>query len=674
MRKLDLHIHTIPTISDSEFTFSLEKLQEYISSCHLDCIAITNHNQFEINQFRLIKENVNITVFPGIEINLENGHLLLISPDSLLDDFEMKCNQITALIKRVTDYITTNQLNAIFNDLNRYLLIPHYDKSPRIDESVLCRINTPIFVGEVNSPKKFVTCCKAPMGLTPVFFSDIRIAEQLREFPTRSTYVDIGDITLSAIKHALMDKGKVSLCQKNGTELFQVLNNGLEISTGLTIVLGERSTGKTYTLNKIADNHENVKYLKQFSLWESDEEADRKRFEEMLSIQQSSIADEYLSAFKTVVDDVQNIDLNLDDKALKRFLDTLIQHAKEQDKADVFSKAQLYREARYEEININGLKELIESVTRLIDNTEYRKLIDMFINIKALYNLNVELMTQYTKEYESNSKKRWVNDIIDTIKEKLKIRSSSISIADINFHNVLMNKVKMKKFALIVEAIKTERIIYEKTISRYTIQAKARLYRGVKELKGMVRRRDISMASAYEKYDDPYAFLNTLREIDIPVAEFYKYFVFIEYGVLNEYGYHVSGGERSEFNLLKEISDANKYDLLLLDEPESSFDNLFLRDSVNQIIRDILRYMPVVVVTHNNTVGASIKPDYLIYTRKETSNGRVDYQIYRGHPSDKELIDLEGRKIKNYNALLDCLEAGDNAYGERRRGYEILRD
>ncbi len=53
----------------------------------------------------------------------------------------------------------------------------------------------------------------------------------------------------------------------------------------------------------------------------------------------------------------------------------------------------------------------------------------------------------------------------------------------------------------------------------------------------------------------------------------------------NKYGFNVSGGERAEFNLLTEIQDALKYDLLLIDEPESSFDNLFLKHDVNQLIK-----------------------------------------------------------------------------------------
>jgi predicted metal-dependent phosphoesterase TrpH len=64
MKKIDLHIHTIPTVSDADFTFSLQKLKEYIAAQSIDAIAITNHNKFNLEQFKQINEELDINVFP----------------------------------------------------------------------------------------------------------------------------------------------------------------------------------------------------------------------------------------------------------------------------------------------------------------------------------------------------------------------------------------------------------------------------------------------------------------------------------------------------------------------------------------------------------------------------------------------------------------------------------
>ena len=85
--------------------------------------------------------------------------------------------------------------------------------------------------------------------------------------------------------------------------------------------------------------------------------------------------------------------------------------------------------------------------------------------------------------------------------------------------------------------------------------------------------------------------------------------------------------------------------------------------------------MPVVVVTHNSTVGASIKPNFIAITHKSLENGEFVYRIFNGYPSDKELTCSDGTKIKNYEAILNCLEAGEDAYTERKtQTYEILKD
>jgi putative RNA 2'-phosphotransferase len=46
-----------------------------------------------------------------------------------------------------------------------------------------------------------------------------------------------------------------------------------------------------------------------------------------------------------------------------------------------------------------------------------------------------------------------------------------------------------------------------------------------------------------------------------------------------------------------------------------------------------------------------------------------------GYPSDKELKSVDGEIVDNYNILLCCLEAGSEAYNERRTTtYEILKN
>ena len=133
MKKVDLHIHTVSTIKDKPFIFDITKLQEYINFSHLDAIAITNHNKFDLSQFTEIENEITIPVFPGIEVDIEAGHLLLITNSNDISDFSAKCNKIELLITDKEACISEQQFLEIFTDLNKYILIPHYDKDPKLD-------------------------------------------------------------------------------------------------------------------------------------------------------------------------------------------------------------------------------------------------------------------------------------------------------------------------------------------------------------------------------------------------------------------------------------------------------------------------------------------------------------------------------------------------------------
>jgi len=90
LKKIDLHIHTVSTISDSNFRFNRKNLNKYVSQAGLDAIAIANHNEFDGLQFREINETIEVVVFPGIEVNLDGGNILIISDVDNLENFENK--------------------------------------------------------------------------------------------------------------------------------------------------------------------------------------------------------------------------------------------------------------------------------------------------------------------------------------------------------------------------------------------------------------------------------------------------------------------------------------------------------------------------------------------------------------------------------------------------------
>lgn len=673
MIKVDLHIHTISTTSDSHFDFSMDKLKEYVEVREIDCIAITNHNTFDLEQFNAIHESISITVFPGIEIDLEGGQVLLIGDGTDLNGFDEKCQSISDSSPTKKDSLSVGDLKRIFVDLSKYILIPHYDKSPQIKKETLAKLGSFVTAGEVSSPKKFMYCVKDKDRLVPVYFSDCRIAEDLKEFPSRQTYVACDEVTLSAIRSCFRDKSKVWLSACDGNSTFQIFENGQVLSTGLNVIIGERSSGKSHTLKRIDSVMGNIKYIKQFSLVERNEEEDERRFNKSLSEGQSLLSLEFLDELRRVVQDIVDVDLDEDDRAISRYLDSLLKHAIESEKHDAFSKARLFREEKFQVRNQKGLQELIGSTQNLIENIEFRKTIRKHIPIKKLKELILELMSEYERREQERRKRKWLNDLLAEIKRKLQFRTAATSISDVDLYAIAMNRKKVEKFESVVRLVKTEREIVRRPVQGFEIVATAIEFAGAGELKTLSRSKR-AFSEAFSEYGNPYTYLQELKKIDsLEEADFYKYFVRIEYKIINKDGVEVSGGERSEFNLLQQIQDAQKYDMLLIDEPESSFDNLFLKNEVNEMIKGISKIMPVVVVTHNNSVGASIRPDYLLCTKKEIVDGKPEYRIYSGFPTSQQLLSRDGKSLATWEVTMGCLEAGADAYDERRQGYEDIK-
>ena len=674
LKKIDLHIHTVPTISDSEFEFSLDVFKRYVREANLDAVAVTNHDLFNGDQFRLIQQHLEITVFPGIEINVEKGQVLIIDDQSNLEDFELKANRVSQKITNLGDRISVEELMTIYGDLSNYLVIPHYEKAPPIRGETLEKLRPYVSAGEVDSAKKFVRTIQDETKLTPVLFSDSRMKAGLAILPTRQTFVDCGTLTLTALKTCLRDRGKVALSEADGNRLWQVFGNGQQLSTGLNVLVGARSSGKTYTLDKIHENVQNAKYIRQFSLVQQDEATYDREFESDVERRRGAFVDEYLSGLKRVLDEIVKSDLAANEKAVERYVETLLKSAEEADRRDAFSKAALFDEVDYPAGNAKTLTELIESVRQVIENVEFRSIIEKHVDLRSLKDLArelIELLWSRTLEYET---KRVVNELVREIKQGLRVRTSATQVEDVDAYEVCMDEKRIQRFAEIVGFLKREEVVYEEALQGFKIEARKGSYTGAGEVRSASGVKT-AFSDAFRKYDDPYGYLQELlANENLPRAELYKLFVKITYRILNEDGFEVSGGERSEFRLLQEIDDAQKYDILLIDEPESSFDNLFLKSDVNQILKAISDTMPVVVVTHNNTVGASVGADFLLHTTKEIEDGNAVYRIYSGYPTDKQLQSVDGKTISSHEILMDSLEAGSAAYESRRQGYEAIKD
>ena len=682
MKKCDFHIHTVPTISDADFVFSMDVLKGYVDKMALNVIAITNHNLFDMGNYMSIKEALspNVDVLPGIEVNLEGGHILVISnqDDAEIFDFNNRCEAVNQRIKDANDSLTIEDFHSFFPNLNKYVLIPHYDKSPQLPKEVINSLGEFIAAGEVTSVKKFLYMQKdIHETLTPVLFSDFRCSETVDEkkYPVRHTYLDVNEINTNSLNLCLRDKAKVTLTEADGNKLFCVFSDGQMLSTGLNIMYGRRSTGKTWTLNQIAAIFgERAKYIKQFELQNFGKDYTSEQFETDQKARLEGIVNSFFSPFKDVVEDVAQMPTLLsDDTEVDTYLKALIKRSEMENIKDVYSNSTLYDEIPYSVGGTKQLRSVISAVVTLLDPNQYQDLITAHIQTDNLRSL-LKVLIERLRAIEFSIKCRNLsNDILNDVKSALQMQTALPAIPDIDFYEISKRQFKREKFDRIVNDIKQDRIIYQETMHRFKIILRTRVYDNASDVKagqGISQ----SLVDAYSNYNNPLSYLKKLIDLGIDTSKLHRLFVAVQYNILNENGYKVSGGEQSEFTFLQKIKDARTKDILLIDEPESSFDNMFLKKDINNFLKGISEEMPVVISTHNNTIGGSISPDYILYTEKVIEDGEAKYKRYSGYATDTSLRTVEGDEIENYQITIDSLEAGEEAYQERNTLYGILRN
>lgn len=680
MKKIDMHVHTVPTDRDSAFEFCLEQLIKYVETLSIDAIAITNHNCFDSLQYCLIKESLQTTiVFPGIEVNLESGHILVVAPLELLDTFEEACEKVKESVAEGEDKITIDDFFKIFKDLEQYLVIPHYDKEPSISPTTLERLQSYIESGEVQSPKKFERR-KKEEGLTPVLFSDWRPSRitdtySSNELPARQTYINCDDLTIAKIKYALKDKKNVTLVPDGRDALFEISANGAIASTGLNVVLGKRSSGKSYTLNSIYESFpaDNVKFIKQFSLInKSDDEI----FAQTIEREHDEFTISYFAELKALLEEMTSYDWEQNLIDLSQYVNSLKEYAANKQKEDIYSKVYLFTETAFTWVDLAPLQRLIEALITILDSEAFADRIGSWLNRSSIVGLCHELVRQLREQVLENRLIEQTNELIVHIKRSLGRRSALNPIDDADFKAQFKMLSIEDRFNSLIHTGSRSRVVESRQLHGFFVEAEVSKITMANELNKACKIRNTSTLM-YEALS-PFMFYRRLEKerdtLNLSLDLIHRAFWKLKYTVKNAFNGELSGGEKAEYNLLAELEDASKYDLVLIDEPESSFDNKFLKEGVLQSIKELACKSTVFVVTHNNTIGVLLEPDFVVYTEKTMADNEPVFRIYSGSLTSKKLKSSDGLEIDNYLSLMETMEAGEEAYLKRRGVYEALKN
>lgn len=119
------------------------------------------------------------------------------------------------------------------------------------------------------------------------------------------------------------------------------------------------------------------------------------------------------------------------------------------------------------------------------------------------------------------------------------------------------------------------------------------------------------------------------------------------------------------------MNDTVNFDIVLIDEPESSFDNSFTNEIIIGQVKDSVQKSTVFFVTHDHMLGLSSNSNSIVYTTIDDTGA---HDICVGDVVGPVLVPTIGAQLKRSDVTLRRTEAGRMVYESRRSYYEDACD
>ncbi len=272
--KIDIHTHTKKCKSGDAPTrdVSPEVFREKVLATDVRIIAITNHNHFDLAQYREIAAELgqDAQVWPGIEIDVceqsTRGHLLVIvSPDSA-DNFAATVDQLTADSIPDNFSASINEVHSAFDYLGP-LYVAHYkQKKPSISDAGIAELES-----KTSNPRRVVkevtNAISAGIyishGHASIYGSDLHDWSKYEEIATQLPELRL---PVESFDHfcLLLEKDSVTinslLDQKTSEELTLTpfgdeTELKIRVYNDINVIFGTKGTGKSCILRAIAKHY-----------------------------------------------------------------------------------------------------------------------------------------------------------------------------------------------------------------------------------------------------------------------------------------------------------------------------------------------------------------------------------------------------------------------------------
>ncbi len=708
--KIDIHVHTKKTKQGDAETREIEasRFHEIVSSTEVRIIAITNHNLFDIKQYRSFQTEVgdDFQIWPGVELDVtkdeRQGHLIVIVPPNKADDFSDTIFELTS--KSTPDKFTVSLEDVVANfDRFMPLYIAHYhQKKPDLpDEDIDYIVEKTANKSRVL--KEATNAVSAGIfishGHASIHGSDVQDWNQYQE--QSKTLPDLR-LPVESFEQfcLLLDKNQVAintLLDKKDPEHVSIKpfkdKTVLEITVydDINVFFGAKGTGKSDILTALAAYYSakgiTCKKFESGSV-KLDEAYDLVGKNLKIDLKDHEIS--YCNKEIDLIRSAQEVHITSILKYRLFFSENLKNKKAQKIKIKDMNKLNTQNFER-EFGNIQESNKKVKDFKSFSENNPILEDIlgkDKTAKLITILNEAIEGLDEKGFEKFSNEKSAMLfNSMIEKFKSEITRKTGApTKPSETGFQKYASNRIKIELAAKkIMENIskkinigdeyvgnlgekgelycKTEIVIQDGNISEGRFNSLRKVNK--KPLKNFSKvmaeiKDEVYSQSLFSKI----ANLNNIDEIE-SIPTILELILFKKYFTINGECYEPSTGEDSMILLHRELSEDK--DIYILDEPEKSLGNEYINNVIVPLIKEKAKSgKKVFIATHDANIAVRTLPYNSVY-RHHDKNG---YQTFVGNPFTNNLTNINNKNQIDWKDIsMKTLEGGRDAFGERGQIY-----
>ena len=715
--KIDLHCHTKKTKTGDPETRNVTKevFLEKLSGLAVSFVAITNHNHFDLEQFKSFASNDRgITVFPGVELDIKgkesNGHCILISaPD--------KAENFNEFLKTLIGNHTPNSFSIEIDDFinliknKEFIVIPHYGSKPHAlkDSDVQLLIDgigkIPVLLepSNIRSAGIMIAHNKSTMIGSDVKdwnkYSDSKLPELKIPFSSYDQFIKLLKKDIATIETFVQGKYGEEVHIK--PDQYPDCNVKLKIYNDINIIFGGKGTGKTELILAEIKKHFVEKGYSDVSIYLPNDTDNIQEFDSLKSntpqeSDLSKITDDNLeNHFQTIY--------NHSSVTISPTSDYYKWMASEKTKSLVFGFAnstfteslQISKDLfENEKIHYINTKKAIDDIKIIAvdpylsqDNLEYLGHILDLLKDNS-WSKVVETFSTYKSAYLT----KWSIEKLKTLYQNKK--GVKVKPTETGFVAIFENSLRLRNAStLIKKAMEFDSIIEKPVIGN--LVEKGTIYR---EIEYSIN--PLSYKDRYTRHLNPGITQTSIRSFKKGIDDLVSNSFSIKeqkaivdfktnHGQLNikklsdlllcntriidenNNPYDPSPGEKAMLLLNFKLMDDTK-NVYILDEPEAKVGHKYINEVIiPRLIELARRDKKIIITTHDANIAVRTLPLLSVYREQYRDGLKAKYRTYIGSPFIDKMQCYEDseKKLDWVKTSMETLEGGEDAFIERGENY-----